>query len=44
MLVLHYQVIGETEDTGTTIRFKADTEIFTETTVYEFDILATPCA
>ena len=32
-------VIGEAEDTGTTIRFKADTEIFTETTVYEFDIL-----
>ena len=32
-------VIGEAEDTGTTIRFKADTEIFTETNVYEFDIL-----
>ena len=32
-------VIGEAEDTGTTIRFKADTEIFTETTVFEFDIL-----
>ena len=26
--------------TGTTTRFKADAEIFTETTVYEFDILA----
>lgn len=32
-------IIGEAEDTGTTIRFKADTEIFTETNVYEFDIL-----
>lgn len=26
--------------TGTTIRFKPDPEIFTETTIYEFDILA----
>ena len=25
-------VIGETDETGTTIRFKADPEIFTETT------------
>ncbi|ANY66559.1 DNA gyrase subunit B [Paenibacillus sp. BIHB 4019] len=35
------QVIGETspEDTGTTINFKPDPEIFTETTVYEYDIL-----
>ncbi|WP_338553780.1 DNA topoisomerase (ATP-hydrolyzing) subunit B [Paenibacillus sp. KS-LC4] len=35
------KVIGETslEDTGTTIRFKPDPEIFTETTVYEYDIL-----
>ena len=32
-------VIGESEATGTTIRFKADSEIFTETTAYEFDIL-----
>ena len=28
MLVHQLQVIGETDDTGTTIRFKADTEIF----------------
>lgn len=35
------QVIGETEKTGTVIRYQADTEIFTETTVYDFDILAT---
>ncbi|RXJ02863.1 DNA topoisomerase (ATP-hydrolyzing) subunit B [Anaerobacillus alkaliphilus] len=34
-------VIGETDLRGTTVRFKPDTEIFTETTVYEFDILAT---
>lgn len=34
-------VIGEAEDTGTTTRFKADAEIFKETTIYEFDILAT---
>ncbi|MGE7623407.1 DNA topoisomerase (ATP-hydrolyzing) subunit B [Viridibacillus sp. NPDC096237] len=34
------QVIGDSEETGTTTRFKADPEIFKETTVYEFDILA----
>jgi len=34
-------VIGETDRTGTTTRFKADTEIFKETQVYEYDILAT---
>ena len=34
-------IIGETDRTGTTIRFKADTEIFKETTAYEYDILAT---
>ncbi|MFJ5766873.1 DNA topoisomerase (ATP-hydrolyzing) subunit B [Lysinibacillus sp. NPDC093210] len=33
-------VIGETDHNGTTTRFKADPEIFKETTVYEFDILA----
>ena len=33
-------VIGDTDETGTRIRFKADPEIFTETTVYEYDILA----
>lgn len=33
------KVIGETEKTGTVIRFKADSEIFTETTVYEYEIL-----
>ncbi|WP_174688396.1 DNA topoisomerase (ATP-hydrolyzing) subunit B [Chryseomicrobium excrementi] len=34
------QVIGDADTTGSTTRFKADPEIFTETTVYEFDILA----
>lgn len=33
-------VIGETDYNGTTTRFKADPEIFKETTEYEFDILA----
>nr|QEY08164.1 DNA topoisomerase (ATP-hydrolyzing) subunit B [Bacillus sp. (in: firmicutes)] len=34
------KIIGETDYTGTTIRFKPDKEIFTETTVYEHDTLA----
>lgn len=33
-------VIGKTDKTGTEIRFKADPEIFTETQVYEYSILA----
>ena len=33
------KIIGDTEETGTLIRFKADPEIFTETTEYEFDVL-----
>ena len=33
------EIIGDTEETGTLIRFKADPEIFTETTEYEFDVL-----
>ncbi|WP_182478020.1 DNA topoisomerase (ATP-hydrolyzing) subunit B [Staphylococcus nepalensis] len=34
------KVIGETdENTGTAIRFKADPEIFTETTTYNYEIL-----
>lgn len=32
-------VIGDTEETGTFIKFKADPEIFQETTVYEYEIL-----
>jgi DNA gyrase subunit B len=33
-------VVGETEKTGTVIHFKPDDQIFTETTTYEYDILA----
>ncbi|MEE1284915.1 MAG: ATP-binding protein, partial [Acutalibacteraceae bacterium] len=32
-------IVGTSENTGTFIRFKADAEIFTETTVYEFEVL-----
>ncbi|MBR6212447.1 MAG: DNA topoisomerase IV subunit B, partial [Bacteroidales bacterium] len=32
--------VGEADDTGTTITFKPDAEIFTVTTVYDYDILA----
>lgn len=35
------KVIGDTDQTGTITRFKPDSEIFQETTVYEFDTLAT---
>ncbi|TMV47964.1 DNA topoisomerase (ATP-hydrolyzing) subunit B [Paenibacillus mesophilus] len=33
------KVIGDTEETGTTVTFKPDPEIFTETTEYDYDIL-----
>ncbi|SDX00734.1 DNA topoisomerase (ATP-hydrolyzing) subunit B [Paenibacillus sp. CF384] len=33
------KVIGDTEETGTTTRFRPDPEIFTETLVYEYEIL-----
>ena len=39
--VVPLKVIGDADETGTTTRFKADPEIFKETTVYEYDILAT---
>lgn len=32
-------VIGDTNDSGTLIRFKADPKVFEETTIYEFEIL-----
>lgn len=35
------KVVGEAEDTGTIITFKPDAEIFTVTTEYSYDILAT---
>ena len=37
--VSELKVIGDTEETGTLVRFKADPEIFTETTEYDFDTL-----
>lgn len=33
------KVVGDTDCTGTTIRFKADESIFTETTQYDYEIL-----
>ncbi|TSB47546.1 DNA topoisomerase (ATP-hydrolyzing) subunit B [Alkalicoccobacillus porphyridii] len=35
------KVVGETDKTGTVIRFKPDAEIFQETQEYDFDTLAT---
>ena len=37
--VTDLKIIGDTEETGTTVRFKADPEIFTETTEYDFETL-----
>ena len=33
------EIIGDTEEHGTTSRWKADKNIFTETTTYDFDVL-----
>ncbi|WP_066074188.1 DNA topoisomerase (ATP-hydrolyzing) subunit B [Neobacillus soli] len=41
VVVKELEVIGTTDKTGTVIHFKPDSEIFTETLVYEYDILAT---
>ena len=38
-IVTDLEIVGDTDETGTLIRFKADSEIFTETTVYEFEVL-----
>ncbi|MFJ8514112.1 DNA topoisomerase (ATP-hydrolyzing) subunit B [Lysinibacillus xylanilyticus] len=38
--VQELKIIGDSDHNGTTTRFKADPEIFKETTVYEYDILA----
>ncbi|AGT30466.1 DNA gyrase subunit B [Geobacillus genomosp. 3] len=35
------QIVGETDRTGTTTRFKPDPEIFTETTEFDYETLAT---
>ncbi|WP_223595418.1 DNA topoisomerase (ATP-hydrolyzing) subunit B [Neobacillus bataviensis] len=40
-VVQELEVIGTTDKTGTITHFKPDGEIFTETLVYEYDILAT---
>ena len=37
--VSELKVIGTSEEDGTLIRFKADAEIFTETTEYEYEVL-----
>ncbi|MFI3324408.1 MAG: DNA topoisomerase (ATP-hydrolyzing) subunit B [Rikenellaceae bacterium] len=34
------EVVGECEDRGTTVTFKPDSEIFTQTTTYRYEILA----
>lgn len=39
-VVQELEVIGVSDETGTTTRFKADPEIFTETTVYDYGTLA----
>ncbi len=39
--VCEMQVLGDTTVTGTEIKFKADRQIFTETDVYEFEVLET---
>ncbi len=38
-VVSELEIIGDTNETGTFIKFKADAEIFTETTVYEYEVL-----
>ncbi|MBR2417612.1 MAG: DNA topoisomerase (ATP-hydrolyzing) subunit B [Clostridia bacterium] len=38
-IITDLKVIGDTDKTGTFIKFKPDAEIFTETTVYEYETL-----
>ena len=40
-IVTDLEIVGKSEETGTLVRFKADPEIFTDTTVYEFKTLQT---
>ena len=37
--VTELEIIGETNETGTTVTFKPDPSIFTDTTVYDYDTL-----
>ena len=37
--VYDLKIVGDTAETGTTITFQADPEIFTDTTVYDYDVL-----
>ena len=41
VIVSDLDIIGETNETGTTVTFKPDDKIFTDTTVYDYDILKT---
>ncbi len=38
-IVTELEIIGETEETGTVVTFKPDPTIFTDTTIYDFEIL-----
>ena len=38
-IVTDLEIIGETTETGTTVTFKPDPTIFTDTTTYDYDIL-----
>ncbi len=38
-IVTDLEIIGETNETGTTVTFKPDPSIFTDTTTYDYDIL-----
>ncbi len=40
-IVSDLEVIGESSERGTTITFKADSEVFKETTVYDYEVLQT---
>ncbi len=40
-IVTDLEIVGKSETTGTLVRFKADPEIFTDTTVYEYSTLQT---
>ena len=40
-IVSDLEVVGESSERGTTITFKADPEVFKETTVYDYEVLQT---